>query len=74
MQNKCICQRPFSEIEIHTDGNVYTCCPDYLKKYPIGNIFSVKSFDEYGIHRRQLTLEKKYLILIIHFVILTYVI
>lgn len=45
-KNNYICQRPFTEIEIHTDGNVYTCCPDYLKNYPIGNIFEAKSFDE----------------------------
>ena len=59
MQNKCICQRPFSEIEIHTDGNVYTCCPDYLKKYPIGNIFSVKSFDEIWYSQKAIDLRKK---------------
>ena len=61
MKNNCICQRPFSEIEIHTDGNVYTCCPDYLKKYSIGNIFEVSSFDEIWYSSKAFELRKKLL-------------
>lgn len=46
MNKNQICQRPFSEIEIHTDGKVYTCCPSYQRFYCIGNIFEANSFDE----------------------------
>lgn len=61
MNNKHFCQRPFSEIEIHTDGNVYTCCPDYLKKYPIGNIFNVSSFDEIWYSEKAIELRQRIL-------------
>ena len=33
------CTRPFHEIEIHSTGEVYTCCPNWNKFYSIGNIF-----------------------------------
>ena len=46
MDSNEICQRAFTEVEIHPDGNVYTCCPNYLNFFDIGNIFDVKSFDE----------------------------
>lgn len=44
--DKKVCLRPFSEIEITENGDIYTCCPSYLKNYPIGNLFEVSSFDE----------------------------
>ncbi len=41
------CCKPFTEVEIYGNGNVYTCCPGFFKEdYFIGNIFQVKSFDE----------------------------
>lgn len=61
MVDNCMCQRPFSEIEIHTDGNVYTCCPDWLEKYPIGNIFEVESFDEIWYSKKAIELRKSIL-------------
>lgn len=61
MSNKHICARPFTEIEIHTDGNVYTCCPAYLKNYPIGNIFKVNSFDEIWYSKEAIDLRQKVL-------------
>lgn len=45
--NKNYCYKPFSEVEIYENGNVYTCCPDFFtEEYSIGNIFEVNSFDE----------------------------
>ena len=33
------CLKPFENLEIHKDGNVYPCCPDFLKyKTSAGNI------------------------------------
>ena len=33
------CKIPFECLEIHPDGNVYTCCPDFIKgRVPVGNI------------------------------------
>ncbi len=33
------CNQPFNRIEIYGDGNVYNCCPPFIKNYCIGNIF-----------------------------------
>lgn len=33
------CTRPFEEVEIHHNGEVYACCPNWNKFYSIGNIF-----------------------------------
>lgn len=33
------CPIPFSEMEIHNDGNVYVCCPNWNNYYSIGNIY-----------------------------------
>ena len=41
-----LCKRPFSFCEINISGNVYACCPDFLKyKTSAGNIEN-KSFNE----------------------------
>ena len=33
------CKKPFECFEIHRNGNVFTCCPDFLKgKFSVGNI------------------------------------
>jgi MoaA/NifB/PqqE/SkfB family radical SAM enzyme len=34
---KYICTRPFKKIEVHANGDVYTCCPHWLPK-PLGNL------------------------------------
>ena len=34
--NRC-CRKPWTFVEVHTDGNVYNCCPGWVTK-PIGNI------------------------------------
>ena len=39
------CKEPFQNIEIHPNGLVYACCPNYSNYYKIGNIFE-HSFDE----------------------------
>lgn len=57
MSNNC-CQRAFSEIEITASGDIYTCCPSYLKEYSIGNIFNVKSFDEIWYSEKAIDLRK----------------
>ncbi len=41
--NKC-CKVPFSQVEIHKNGNVYVCCPAKVK-CSIGNIYE-KPFEE----------------------------
>lgn len=61
MSSSEICQRPFSEIEIDTNGDVHTCCPSYLKNYPIGNIFKVNSFDEIWYGDKAVNFRKKLL-------------
>lgn len=33
------CPQPFEQIEIYESGDVYTCCPDFINFYSIGNIF-----------------------------------
>ena len=43
--NKKFCTRPFEEVEIHINGNVYTCCPNWNKFYSIGNIME-DSFED----------------------------
>ena len=36
------CKKPFECFEIHTNGNVYPCCPEFLKyKAPAGSISSI---------------------------------
>ena len=38
-----ICNKPFSKIEISLDGDVFTCCPAYIKRQKIGNIWDKKT-------------------------------
>ena len=33
------CTQPFNRIEIYENGDVYNCCPSFIKYYSIGNIF-----------------------------------
>lgn len=33
-----VCRAPFEFCEIHSDGNVYPCCPAYCKAYSFGNL------------------------------------
>lgn len=44
-RKKWVCTRPFTSVQIFQGGEVYTCCPDWLKQsasgfYSIGNIFT----------------------------------
>lgn len=39
------CQNPFEIMEIHPDGDVYICCPNWNNFYSIGNIFK-NTFEE----------------------------
>ena len=56
------CYKPFSEIEIYSSGEVYTCCPSYLpENYYIGNIFEVKTFDEIWYSDKAINLRKNIL-------------
>jgi radical SAM protein with 4Fe4S-binding SPASM domain len=42
-----MCLFPFTHMEITSNGDVYTCCPAWLKHgYSIGNIYKNKSFEE----------------------------
>ncbi|MBQ9246840.1 radical SAM protein [bacterium] len=34
------CSQPFNRIEIYENGDVYNCCPPFVKYYTIGNIFN----------------------------------
>lgn len=40
------CSIPFENLEIGENGDVYTCCPDYINCKKIGNIFSDNSFED----------------------------
>ncbi len=48
MENKKICSKPFTKIEIDSYGDVYTCCPCYIKYNKIGNIWdkNVKTIED----------------------------
>lgn len=39
------CTNPFQQIEIHSNGDIFTCCPTWNNKYAIGNI-NEQSFEE----------------------------
>lgn len=45
LKKNLVCSKPFENIEIDEKGNVFSCCPDYLKGYYLGNIFD-SSFEE----------------------------
>lgn len=40
-----LCQNPFEVMEIHPEGTVYICCPNWNNYYSIGNIFE-NTFEE----------------------------
>ncbi len=39
------CKQPFTAIEINSNGDVFTCCPNYIKMRKIGNIWQ-NTFEE----------------------------
>ncbi len=41
-EKKEFCTRPFEEIEIHAQGEIYTCCPNWNNFYDIGNLHKNK--------------------------------
>ena len=45
LMNNQICKTPFYTAEIFSNGDVFCCCPAYIKSGPIGNIFQT-SWDE----------------------------
>ena len=56
------CYKPFDEIEIYSNGDVYTCCPFYLPKgFFIGNIFRASSFDDIWYSPNAILLREKIL-------------
>lgn len=61
--NKKICIKPFTNIEIDNYGDVYTCCPAYIKLYKIGNIWdkNIKSIDDIWYSKEACNLRKKLL-------------
>jgi len=42
---KEICLRPFTEIMLDENGLIYTCCPEFVKYFYIGNILE-NSFED----------------------------
>lgn len=63
-QTNNICKVPFGYIEIFGNGDVYTCCPDYIYNGCIGNIFKQPFLDiinsERAIQIRKNILENNY--------------
>ena len=60
---KQICIKPFNNIEIDAFGDVYTCCPAYIKFYKIGNIWdeNIKSINDIWYSKEACTLRKQIL-------------
>ena len=58
-----ICLKPFNNLEIDIQGNVYTCCPCYIDYHNIGNIFdeNVKSIDDIWYSEKAKILREKIL-------------
>ena len=54
------CLQPFNRIEIYENGDIYNCCPSFVKYYSIGNIYK-SSFDEIWNGEKVKILRKKIL-------------
>lgn len=63
MENKKICSRPFTKIEIDSFGDVYTCCPCYIQFNKIGNIWdeNIKSIEDIWNSKQAIELRQKIL-------------
>ncbi|MGN0014288.1 MAG: radical SAM protein [Candidatus Gastranaerophilaceae bacterium] len=57
IKEKYICTKPFENIEIDENGNVYSCCPDYTGSYILGNIFK-KPFEDIWYGKKFSSLRK----------------
>lgn len=58
-----ICLKPFNNIEITENGDVYTCCPCYINFHNIGNIFDdrITSFEDIWYSKEAKILREKIL-------------
>lgn len=54
------CSQPFNRIEIYENGDVYNCCPPFVKFYSVGNIFNTP-FNEIWNGEKQKDLRRKIL-------------
>ena len=54
------CSQPFNQVEIYENGEVYTCCPDFINHYSIGNIFKTP-FEQIWNGEKVLNFRKKIL-------------
>ncbi len=54
------CPQPFEQIEIYENGDVYTCCPNFINFFSIGNIYH-QCFDEIWNGEKALNFRKKIL-------------
>ncbi len=54
------CTQPFNRIEIFANGNVFTCCPEYINNYSIGNIYETPFKDIWNGERAK-SIRKKIL-------------
>lgn len=58
-----ICNKPFSKIEISLDGDVFTCCPAYVNRQKIGNIWNKKTKSDKDIwHSKEAIEIRKHLL------------
>lgn len=57
--NNNACKAPFFYIEVFSDGNVYNCCPNYIKFFSIGNFYK-NSIEEIWNSKEAKSLENKY--------------
>lgn len=60
---KQICIKPFNNIEIDSFGDVYTCCPAFIKFYKIGNIWdkNIKTINDIWYSKEACALRKNLL-------------
>ncbi len=54
------CSQPFNRIEIYENGDVFNCCPPFIKFYSVGNIFKTP-FEEIWNGEKQKELRRKIL-------------
>lgn len=55
-----ICDKPFSNIEISLEGDVFTCCPAYINRQKIGNIWdkNTKSYKNIWCSKEAIEIRK----------------
>lgn len=45
-KNKMVCLKAFNNIEVHPNGDIYPCCPEYVNGFSFGNIFEEQDFEK----------------------------